>query len=87
MANFVFATQSYAQRTEITIKVTEMPLIEVLDMIESKTDFHFFVNNKLIDLNRLVTVDMEKKNVFDILDRIFKGSNIAYKVVDKDIIL
>jgi hypothetical protein len=30
---------------------------------------------------------MEKKNVFDILDRIFKGSNIAYKVVDKDIIL
>lgn len=85
--SMVFASNSYAQNTVLSIKAEKQSVAEVLDVIESKSDFHFFYNSKLVNTSRKVTFAVDNKDVFVILDLLFKNSNVIYKVVDKDIIL
>lgn len=82
-----YAAPSYAQATVLSIKMTDRPIEDVLETIEQQTDFHFFYNSKLVNTSRKVSVNVNNKDVFAILDQMFGGSNIRYKVVDKDVIL
>lgn len=83
----VQAAESYAQKTKISIEVTGQTVGSVLEIIENQTDFDFFFNNKHVDLNRVVSVSIDNKNVFDVLDQIFAGTDVSYSVLDKKIIL
>lgn len=82
-----FASNSYAQETFFSFSVSRQSVAEVLSNIEEKSDFHFFYNSKLVNVSREVTFDVNNKNVFSILDILFKNTGVTYKVVDKDIIL
>ena len=81
------AAESYAQKTKISIEVTAQTVGSVLEQIESQTEFDFFFNNNHVDLNRLVSVSVDDKNVFEVLDAIFSGTNVNYSVLDKKIVL
>ena len=63
------ATETYAQKTKISVGVTEQTVGSVLEKIESQTDFDFFFNNKHVDLNRRVSVSVDGKNVFETFAR------------------
>lgn len=82
-----YASEGYAQKTSITLKVDNRTLEEVLRSIENKSGYGFFINNKNIDLKRRVSVSATEKNVFQILSNIFEGTNIEYKVLDNKIVL
>lgn len=82
-----FAMTTNAQSTSLSFKATDQSIKEVLELIESQTDFHFFYNSKLVDINQVISVDIKDKDVFTTLDHIFKNSNIRYKIVGKDVIL
>lgn len=85
--SLAFASQSYAQKAIISLNITNKAVVDVLDEIEAQTDFQFFYNNKIIDVNRKVSVDAKDSNVFAILKQIFENTDVVYKVVDNDIIL
>jgi len=85
--NVVLASETYAQNTSLTINISEQSVANVLETIESQSDFHFFYNSKLVNVNRKVSVKATNKDVFAILDQLFKGTDVSYKVVDKDVIL
>ena len=82
-----FSSNTYAQNTVLSISAEKKSIAEVLDVIENKSDFHFFYNSKLVNVDRKVTFEVNNKDVFTILEILFKNTNIAYRVVDKDIIL
>ena len=82
--NAAFAAGSYAQNTALTINMSEQTVANVLETIENQSDFNFFYNSKLVNVNRKVSVNATNKDVFAILDQLFKGTDVAYKVVDKD---
>lgn len=81
------ATETYAQKTKISINVSNQTVESVLKQIKVKTGFDFFYNNKRVDTNRLVSVSAQQGNVFEVLDKVFAGTNITYSVLDKKIIL
>lgn len=81
------AAKSYGQTTLLTLNAQNRTMQEVLDEIERQSEFHFFYNNRQIDMTRVVTIRSEKRNVFHVLDRLFAGMNIQYKVIEKNIIL
>ncbi|WP_280744774.1 MULTISPECIES: TonB-dependent receptor [unclassified Parabacteroides] len=83
----IFAISTHGQASLISIEIKEKPVAEVIDLIEKQTDYNFFYNSKLINMNRRVSVQVENKDVFVVLDQIFGNSGVKYKVVDKDIIL
>ena len=86
-AGLVQATNTYAQTTTVSLHVENQTVGEVLQQIESKTDFSFFFNNRHVDLNRQVSISMNETNIFKILDAVFDGTDVVYQVVDNRIVL
>ena len=82
-----YASDSYAQKTLISIDVRNQRVEDILKEIEEQSDFDFFFNNKHVDLNRRVSVSADKSNIFSVLKEIFSGTNVKYSVLDKKIIL
>ncbi|MDH6305708.1 TonB-linked SusC/RagA family outer membrane protein [Parabacteroides sp. PF5-5] len=85
--NVLFASVSYAQTTVLSLHITNKPVAEVLDEIEQQSEFRFYYNGKLIDMQRKVSVNAKDADVFNVLNQIFAASDIEYKIVNKDIIL
>ena len=83
----VFANGSYAQTAKVSFNKSNVAVKDVLRSIEDQTEFNFFYNNKLIDVDRKVSVEVEEENIFVVLDEIFNGSPVDYQVIDRDIIL
>ena len=82
-----FAMTTNAQSTSLSFKATDQSIKKVLELIESQTDFHFFYNSKLVDVSRVISVDIEDEDLISVLENVFKDSSIGYKVVGKDVIL
>jgi len=83
----VMGSVLYAQDARISIQAHNMPVREVLKMIESKSDYHFAYNNKLIDVTRTVSVNATNEKISDILKQIFEGTDVTTSVVDHQIVL
>lgn len=78
---FVMAESSYAQVTEISLSAHNQPIGAVLDAVESQSDFSFIYDSKLVNTTRKVTVEVKNKNIFDILNQLFSGSDVVYTVI------
>lgn len=83
----VQATNSYAQKTTVSLEARNQTVKDVLNEIEDQSEFTFFFNNRHLDLQRRVSVSEKKNDIFKVLDQIFAGTNIVYSVLDKKIIL
>lgn len=75
------------QAAKLTLNASNQSISSVLALIESQTDFNFFYNSQLVDVNKTVTVKTNNEDINDVLHKVFKGTNVSYQVVDKDIIL
>ena len=69
------------------MKANDCTIEEVLHKIELESGFGFFVNSKNLDLKRKVSVSVSNKNIFQVLEQVFKGVGIEYKVLDNKIVL
>lgn len=85
--SLMHAASTYGQTTTLSLDIINMPVQNVLDEIESQSEFSFFYNNKQLNTKRIVTLKKQNTNVFAILDELFANTNVAYSVLDKSIIL
>ena len=90
LAGFLFqanAEASYSQSARISIEMNNATVEEVLNEIEAKSEFYFLYNNKLINVDRLVSVDADAENIESVLQNLFKGTDVVYRIADKQIVL
>lgn len=72
----------------IRIRVyTAERIAEVLDEIEKQTNYSFVYDARIIDLSARVDKPLEGNNIFDILNQLFKDTDVAYTVMNGYIIL
>ncbi|MCX6329719.1 MAG: hypothetical protein NTZ85_09455, partial [Bacteroidia bacterium] len=71
----VLANPSYAQIAKVSLDMENKSLEQVMDKIESQSEFYFIFNQKQIDVNRVVSIQAENKLITDILPELFKGTN------------
>lgn len=83
----IWASSSYAQITTLSLNMNQKPIVEILEIIEKQTDFHFFYNSRLVNVDRKVSVNVNQANVFAVLDQMFDKTDVVYKVVNTDVIL
>jgi TonB-linked SusC/RagA family outer membrane protein len=83
----LFAENSYAQIKKLTINLDNVKAEKVLDEIENQSQFYFFYNEKLVDIDFDTSVNFTDENIFKVLDKLFEGRDITYNVVDHQIIL
>lgn len=68
--SITWATEVYAQQAMISIDVRNQTVGEILEEIESQSDFDFFFNNKHVDLSRRVSVSVNNSNIFQVLKEV-----------------
>ena len=81
------ANNSYAQNTTLSLDMSNSTIANVLEAVENQTDFSFIYDANVVNINKKVSVSVNEKNIFDVLNKMFGNSDIAYTVVNKKIIL
>ncbi len=85
---FLFlGNETSSQDTRVNLALHDASIGQVLNSIENQTSYYFLANQKLIDFNRKIDVQVEDASVSDILVQIFSGTNVKHIVSDKMIIL
>ena len=82
-----WAENTYAQNAKISIDAQNQTIANILENVEQQSEFSFIYDSKSVDTERKVSVRAENENIFDVLSQMFAGSDIAYTVVNKKIIL
>lgn len=62
-------------------------LEDVLDRIEKNSEFFFMYNKNMINVDRKVDIQVEEKNVNEVLNKIFANTDISYSIKDRQILL
>ena len=73
-----YAEDSHSQNARVSINKNNSQLEEILNEIESQTDYLFIYNNQ-VDVNRKVSVKAKTKPVSEVLDNLFKNAGIELK--------
>ncbi len=82
----LFAENTHSQNTRVTINQRNTELENVLNAIESQTNY-LFVYNKHVDVNRKVSVRETNVALENLLENLFNGTNVSYAVEGSYIIL
>ncbi len=56
-------------------------------MIEEQTNFRFFYNSDLIDLDKKVAISLANTNIDEVLRTVFSGTSVGYRVLDNNFIV
>ncbi len=77
----------YSQTQKFDLSLKNVSVKDVFKAIEAKSDFRFFYNDELSDVNRVVSVNFENMKVEDVLSQLFKKSGVTYKVLENNLIV
>ncbi len=83
----VLATGGYSQTTQLSLKLKDATIKEVLTEIENQSEFYFLYNSELIDVTRRVDISVKNEKVNDILSRLFSKDEVNISINDRHIVL
>ncbi|HET8735288.1 MAG TPA: TonB-dependent receptor [Pricia sp.] len=78
---------TYSQSKKITLDMPNATVGEVIREIETLSDFKFLLNRRDVDMQRTVSIKMEKEKIATVLSELFAGTDVGYEVLNKQIIL
>lgn len=74
------AIEAFSQNQRLSINQRNIKIEEIIQLIESETDYYFMYSAKTVDVKRTVDIKATDKLVTEILSDIFKGTNVSYKI-------
>ena len=74
------AIEALSQNQRLSINQKNIKIEEIIQLIENKTDYYFMYSAKTIDVERNVDIEATDKLIPEILNDIFKGTNVSYKI-------
>lgn len=75
-----FAISSFSQNYRLSINQKNISVENVMRMIEEQTDYYFMYSAVNVDVKRTVDVEASNKVVPEILDDVFRNTEISYKI-------
>lgn len=82
-----WAVESFSQEVRLTMNMKNVKVIDVLNKIENETDYFFLFNQKLVNVDRIVNVEVRQQKVEEILANLFEGTNVDFILKDRQIVL
>lgn len=80
------AQRVQAQNALVTIKMQDVPMERAMNEIEKQTKY-LFISPKDVDIQRLVSVDVESAPLKDALAQMVEGTDLVYQVTESNIFL
>ncbi|MFL1013211.1 TonB-dependent receptor [Flavisericum labens] len=81
------ANTSYSQKAKISLSLNNVTVGELIDEIESSSEFRFVYKIKDVNLKRNVSIKVEKESINTILNEVFSTTDTAYNIVDRQVFL
>ena len=82
-----FAVNSYSQQTKLSLDMRNARVEDVLDRIEKNSEFFFMYNKGMVNVDRKIDIQVEEKNVNEVLNKIFANTDISYSIKNRQILL
>jgi TonB-linked SusC/RagA family outer membrane protein len=83
----IFAKDAYSQNTQFSLKKENTAIEAILGAIENQSEFYFLYNGKLVDVTQKVSINVENQVLEKTLNELFKNTDIAYKIYDRQVVL
>ncbi|MEA5126675.1 MAG: TonB-dependent receptor [Proteiniphilum sp.] len=80
-----FSNNSYSQSTKISLNLKNKTVKQVFSEIEKNSEFIFFYQDDIIDVNRKVTVNTDNATIEQILNEILSATGNTYFISDRSI--
>ncbi|WP_237706934.1 TonB-dependent receptor [Ochrovirga pacifica] len=84
---FQIHANSYSQNAKVTLELNNVSVKKVFRAIEAQTEFKLLYNDNELDYKKKVSVSVRNTLVTEVLNNLFKGTDINYKTVGKQIVL
>lgn len=81
------SANTYAQQTKLSLELNQVTVKEVIENIESQSEYVFFYKDTRIDLERELDINVEDKTIIEVLDLLFEGTNHVYKIDDRQVMI
>lgn len=82
-----FAGVTYSQTTTLSLNLKKAQVQTVLQQIEDRSDFYFLYSSSVVDVERTVDVEVNNARIGEVLNVLFNGSDVTYKVDGRQIVL
>ena len=81
------AVEGYTQNATVNIRLQEAKVEKILQEIENQSEYRFFYDAERIRFPKQADVDWNSVKVSDALADLFGKQGIAYRLIDKQIVL
>ncbi len=84
---FTLSAKTYSQETFLSIDMKDASIRQVLDKISSESKFTFAWSSQFVDLDKKVDFLVERSTIGYVLNKLFKGTGVNYKIMGNKIVL
>lgn len=77
----------YSQQSRFSLSLNNVSLREALKQIEEQSDYFFLYKGEEVDVSQNVSVNIENRDITDILGQLLRGTNISYEIINRQIVL
>jgi len=77
----------FSQTSGLTHNARQIKVEEILLQIENQSNYVFLYNKDLIDVEKTTSINVKSASVDEVLNMLFEGSNINYKLMGRQIVL
>jgi TonB-linked SusC/RagA family outer membrane protein len=77
---------SFSQNSRLSLSLKDVSIQEVLDVLEKSTDLKFLYRNESIS-DRKTSIKTRNASVEDILNEVFEGTGISYKLLSNNLVV
>jgi len=81
------SARSYSQNSKLSLNMQNVSIKQILERIEDQSEFRFLYSDSKINVEKKINVDFTNSSIENVLNNIFKGSEVNYKIVNRQILL
>jgi TonB-linked SusC/RagA family outer membrane protein len=81
------ASANVHAQNKVSLKLQEVQVTQVLNIIENQTNFRFLYNNQLKSLQEKVSIEVTNEDIASVLKTLFSGKDLSYKVLENNLIV
>lgn len=78
LCGILLVSSSIAAISQISLTMKNRPVREVIKEIEKVSDYRFFYNDELSDLNKIISIDVKNGDIKDIMELIARQATVSY---------
>lgn len=87
ISSLMTSAQEDSRSGKLTLNIQETSIHEILEVIETRSDYRFAYNLESINLEKKVSLNVKEKDIDTVLEKLLEKTGISYKIVDKHILL